>query len=147
MAGFCGFTLKGYPWGFLGFMFPCFPKDNKCFFSPSELDALYANLYHQRSVILTETRTKMSTFSPERPSSAVSPSYHHIYKAVTGCLVWALDRTTFRHTILEAGQQRRQKYEVFLANVGYRRCQAVRSALRTTNRLLLRFFLHVYGRL
>ncbi|CAM9372243.1 unnamed protein product [Ectocarpus sp. 8 AP-2014] len=38
-------------------------------------------------------------------------------KAVTGCLVWALDRTTFRHTILEAGQQRRQKYEVFLANV------------------------------
>ncbi|CAM9317278.1 unnamed protein product, partial [Hapterophycus canaliculatus] len=38
-------------------------------------------------------------------------------KAVTGCLVWALDRTTFRHTILEAGQQRRQKYEIFLANV------------------------------
>ena len=38
-------------------------------------------------------------------------------QAVTGCLVWALDRTTFRHTILEAGQQRRQKYEVFLTNV------------------------------
>ena len=38
-------------------------------------------------------------------------------QAVTGCLVWALDRTTFRHTILEAGQQRRQKYEQFLASV------------------------------
>ncbi|CAM9327250.1 unnamed protein product [Laminaria digitata] len=38
-------------------------------------------------------------------------------KAVTGCLIWALDRSTFRHTILEAGRQRRQKYEVFLASV------------------------------
>lgn len=38
-------------------------------------------------------------------------------QAVTGCLVWALDRTTFRHTILEAGQHRRQKYEQFIASV------------------------------
>ncbi|CAM9322211.1 unnamed protein product, partial [Discosporangium mesarthrocarpum] len=37
--------------------------------------------------------------------------------AVTECLLWALDRTTFRHTILEAGQARRKKYEGFLSKV------------------------------
>lgn len=46
-----------------------------------------------------------------------TPQRKNCEQAVTGCLVWALDRTTFRHTILEAGRQRRQKYEVFLANV------------------------------
>ncbi|CAM9895795.1 unnamed protein product [Ascophyllum nodosum] len=38
-------------------------------------------------------------------------------KAVTECLVWALDRITFRDTIMEAGRQRRQKYEQFLSSV------------------------------
>lgn len=38
-------------------------------------------------------------------------------QAVTGCLVWALDRTTFRYTILESGQERRKKNEEFLSKV------------------------------
>lgn len=45
------------------------------------------------------------------------PQRNNREQAVTGCLIWALDRSTFRHTILEAGRQRRQKYEVFLASV------------------------------
>lgn len=63
-----------------------------------------------------------------KTSESVPPPARLRAQAVTGCLVWALDRTTFRHTILAAGQQRRQKYEAFLANVSFRcsrqRCRA-----------------------
>ncbi|CAM9237642.1 unnamed protein product [Phaeothamnion confervicola] len=38
-------------------------------------------------------------------------------KAALECEVWALDRKTFRGTIMESGQARRKKYEEFLASV------------------------------
>ncbi|CAM9103660.1 unnamed protein product [Choristocarpus tenellus] len=47
-----------------------------------------------------------------------SPRTATVKERTICCLLWGLDRTTFRHTILEAGQARRKKYEEFLSKVG-----------------------------